>query len=197
MSRRLVLASRSPARLKTLRAAGLDPVVTVPDVDETHTEASSAGEIALELAHRKAVAVAGTVGDDSLVVGCDSVLELDGQTYGKPGSADQAAARWHRMRGSRGILHTGHCLVDCATGRVRQRIASTTVDFADLDDEEIEAYVATGEPLGVAGAFTIDGRGGAFVRRIDGDPHTVVGISLPLLREMLAELDVRWTDLWV
>jgi septum formation protein len=130
------------------------------------------------------------------VVGCDSVLELDGEVHGKPGTAEAATARWRAMRGRSGTLHTGHCVVDTGSGRSVSRAARTVVHFADIGDEEIAAYVATGEPLAVAGAFTIDGLGGAYVEGIEGDPHTVVGISLPLLRTMLAELGVAWHALW-
>jgi septum formation protein len=193
---RLVLASASPARLATLRAAGLDPEVVVSGVDEDDVDATTPRDVALLLARRKAEAVAAGMSEPAWVIGCDSVLELDGQTYGKPSSAEDAIIRWRRMRGSSGVLHTGHCVVDSATGRSDQAAESTTVEFADVTDAEIEAYVATGEPLQVAGAFTIDGLGGAFVRRIAGDPHNVVGISLPLLREMFAALGVTWTDLW-
>jgi septum formation protein len=195
-SRRLVLASASPARLSTLRSAGLDPEVVVSGVDESQVRAGRPAELAVLLAQRKAQAVADRLDEGVLVVGCDSVLELDGQAHGKPASAADAVRRWQAMRGSSGVLHTGHCVVDTATDRMQSATESTTVHFARLSDAEIDAYVATGEPLRVAGAFTIDGLGGAFVRRIDGDPHNVVGISLPLLREMLAELGVAWTDLW-
>jgi septum formation protein len=195
-TRRLVLASASPARLSTLRSAGLDPEVAVSGVDESEVSADKPADVALELAERKARAVAARADEAALVVGCDSVLELGGEPYGKPASATDAVRRWRAMRGSSGVLHTGHCVVDTATGRTQSATESTVVQFADLSDAEIDAYVATGEPLHVAGAFTIDGLGGAFVRRIDGDPHNVVGISLPLLREMLAALGVRWTDLW-
>jgi septum formation protein len=193
---RLVLASASPARLETLRRAGLDPEVVVSGVDESGVAAGRPADVALELARRKARAAAGRLHEPALVVGCDSVLELDGEALGKPGSAADAAARWRAMRGRCGVLHTGHCLVDTATGRMEEATASTTVHFAEPSDAEVDAYVATGEPLSVAGAFTIDGLGGAFVRRIDGDPHNVVGISLPLLREMAAALGVDWPDLW-
>jgi septum formation protein len=124
------------------------------------------------------------------------VLDLDGEALGKPGDADEAVRRWQRMRGRSGVLHTGHCLRDTTTGRVAAATASTTVHFADVDDDEITAYVATGEPLWVAGAFTVDGLGGAFVRGIEGDHHNVVGVSLPLLRELVAELGHTWTQLW-
>ncbi|WP_232533849.1 nucleoside triphosphate pyrophosphatase [Plantactinospora sp. KBS50] len=131
----------------------------------------------------------------TLVLGCDSVLAFDGQVLGKPADAVEAAHRWYAMRGRSGVLYTGHCLIDPAGARV-QAVAATTVHFANLDDAEIAAYVATGEPLAVAGAFTIDGLGGPFIERIEGDHGTVVGLSLPLLRDLLAGLGVRITDLW-
>jgi septum formation protein len=195
VSRRLVLASQSPARLATLRRAGLDPEVVVSGVDESVVRIPDPGRLAVELAVLKARAVAACL-DDALVVGCDSVLELDGQVHGKPADAEEARSRWRAMRGRSGVLHTGHCVVDTRQGREVARAADTVVHFADVTDTEIDAYVATGEPLAVAGAFTIDGLGGAFVTGIEGDPHTVVGIGLPLLRTMLAELGVSWTDLW-
>lgn len=193
-ARRLVLASASPARLQTLRGAGFRPDVAVSGVDES-TVTGPPADVALTLAVRKAVAVAGQV-TEALVLGCDSVLELDGEALGKPADAAEAVARWQAMRGRSGILHTGHCLIDTTTARETADLASTVVHFADLTDAEIEAYVATGEPLRVAGAFTIDGLGGAFVEGIEGDPHTVVGLSLPLLRRMLADFGLSVIDLW-
>ncbi len=193
---RVVLASQSPARLATLRSAGLDPEVHVSGVDESTVTTSDPAELSRELARLKAEAVAPAY-DDALVIGCDSVLEFDGVVHGKPHTAEVAAERWRAMRGGSGVLHTGHCVIDTTSGRSVARSADTLVHFARLSDEEIEAYVATGEPLGVAGAFTIDGLGGAYVTGIEGDPHTVVGIGLPLLREMLAELGVAWHGLWV
>jgi septum formation protein len=193
---RLVLDSQSPARLATLRSAGLDPEVVVSGVDESTVTVDDPEELSVRLAQLKARAVADRVDGPALVVGCDSVLELDGQVHGKPGDPERAVARWRAMRGRSGVLHTGHCVVDTGTGREVARAARTVVHFADLDDEEIAAYVATGEPLQVAGSFTIDGLGGAFVTGIEGDPHTVVGIGLPLLREMLADLGHRWHTLW-
>lgn len=192
---RLVLASASPARLETLRSAGLDPEVEVSGVDESQVTEPDPAALAAELAARKARAVADRIGD-AFVIGCDSVLELDGRVHGKPGTTEVARERWRAMRGRSGVLHTGHCLIDSGTDRELVRSERTVVHFAEVTDDEIDAYVATGEPLGVAGAFTIDGLGGAFVNGVEGDPHTVVGISLPLLRRMLAELGVRWTDLW-
>jgi septum formation protein len=191
---RFVLASQSPARLRTLRSAGVDPVVVVSGVDESMVTGPPA-DVALTLAVRKAMAVTARC-DDALVLGCDSVLDLDGEALGKPTDRADAVARWRAMRGRSGELHTGHCLIDTVTNRQAAQIASTTVHFADLTDEEIEAYVDTGEPLAVAGAFTIDGLGGPFVERIEGDPHNVVGVSLPLLRALLLEVGHRWTDLW-
>jgi len=192
---RLVLASASPARLATLRAAGIGPEVVVSGVDESAVTTQEPATLVTELAALKAGEVAREV-LDALVIGCDSVLELDGAVHGKPRDAREAEARWRAMRGRPGVLHTGHCVIDTGSGRQSARSAATIVHFASLSDEEIQAYVATGEPLRVAGAFTIDGLGGAFVSGIEGDPHTVVGISLPLLRTMFAGLGFRWTDLW-
>ncbi len=194
----LVLASASPARLATLRSAGVEPVVIVSGVDESQLAGLPPAELALQLAELKCAAVAGRDGlpPGALVLGCDSVLELDGEALGKPDDAEQATARWRQMRGRSGVLHSGHCLRDTSDGRTAAATASTVVHFADIDDDEIAAYVASGEPLHVAGAFTIDGLGGAFVSGIEGDHHTVVGVSLPLLRELVAELGHRWTDLW-
>jgi septum formation protein len=194
----LVLASASPARRTTLRAAGLDPIVIVSGVDESQLVDLPPAELALQLAELKCAAVAGRdeVPVDALVLGCDSVLELDGEALGKPLDEEDARARWRAMRGRSGVLHSGHCLRDEASGRVAAATGSTTVHFADVSDAEIDAYVATGEPLHVAGAFTIDGIGGAFVTRLEGDHHNVVGLSLPLLRELVLELGHAWPDLW-
>ncbi|KQY56509.1 MULTISPECIES: Maf family protein [unclassified Nocardioides] len=197
MTTRLVLASASPARLATLRSAGVEPEVIVSGVDESQVVGIPPGELALQLAELKAAAVAARVTGEGLVLGCDSVLEIDGEAYGKPASPEEATTRWQLMRGRSGVLHSGHSLHDVANGRVAAATASTTVHFADLGDDEIAAYVATGEPLHVAGAFTIDGLGGAFVTGIEGDHHTVVGVSLPLLRDLMAELGHAWIDLWV
>ena len=193
-----VLASASPARLATLRSAGVEPTVIVSGVDESPLVGLPPAEIALQLAELKCAAVASRedLPERAVVLGCDSVLELNGETYGKPRDAADAVARWRAMRGRSGVLHTSHSLHDVPTGTVAAATASTTVQFANLTDEEIDAYVATGEPLHVAGAFTLDGLGGAFVTRIDGDHHNVVGVSLPLVRDLLAELGHSWTDLW-
>ncbi len=198
MTATLVLASASPARLATQRSAGLDPQVVVSGVDESQLGDLPPAELALQLAELKSAAVATRedLPGDALVLGCDSVLDLDGEALGKPDDAADAVRRWRAMRGRSGVLHTGHCLTDVATGRVAAATASTTVHFAELTDAEIEAYVATGEPLLVAGAFTVDGLGGAFVSAIEGDHHNVVGVSLPLVRELVAELGHAWVELW-
>ena len=198
---RIVLASASPARLTTLQRAGLRPEVEVSGVDEDTVRAASVAELVSALARAKAEAVAtrrsaaGGGAAAEIVIGCDSMLELDGLALGKPHDTGEAVERWRLMRGRSGVLHTGHHLVRLPGGTSRTATASTTVHFADLDDDEIEAYVATGEPLLVAGAFTVDGLGGPYVTRIEGDHHNVVGISLPLLRLLLADLGVSWTDL--
>jgi septum formation protein len=198
---RLVLASASSARLATLRGAGVEPEVVVSHVDEDGVAGDGPADTALLLAGLKAAAVAARLGPGTapgtLVLGCDSLLDIDGVAYGKPGTAAEAVRRWRLMRGRSGVLHTGHCVIEPASGRRVAETASTTVHFADPSDAEIDAYVATGEPLAVAGAFTLDGLGGPFVERICGDPHNVVGVSLPLLRTLFARLGVNWTDLWI
>jgi septum formation protein len=194
----LVLASASPARLATLRSAGVEPAVVVSGVDESVVREADPASHALALARLKAHAVRDRLGPapSGWVLGCDSVLALDGDILGKPADAAQAVRGWRRMRGRTGVLHTGHCLLDLARATEVPRSVTTTVHFAYLGDEEIDAYVATGEPLQVAGAFTVDGLGGAFVTGIEGDHHNVVGLSLPALREMFGELGVPWTSLW-
>ena len=193
---RIVLASASPARLGVLRAAGLEPEVIVSGVDETVFSAATPAELAGQLARAKAGAVAAGL-DDGLVIGCDSLLDLDGQALGKPGSAAEAVRRWRDMSGRTGTLVTGHCVIEAGTGRQAAAVGATTVRFGTPSEAEIAAYVATGEPLAVAGAFTLDGRGGWFVDGIDGDHGNVLGISLPLLRRLLAELGFEVTRLWV
>ncbi|PZG32442.1 septum formation inhibitor Maf [Spongiactinospora gelatinilytica] len=191
----IVLASASPARLALLRTAGLDPKVVVSGVDEDAVTADTPGDLALTLARAKAAAVAERVGD-GLVIGCDSVLEIDGVPYGKPATPEEATARWQAMRGSDGRLLTGHCVIDAASGREAAELGSTLVRFGTPTDAEIAAYVATGEPLRVAGAFALEGFGGWFVEGIDGDHGNVLGISLPLLRRLFAELGVELPPLW-
>ncbi|MCD9155334.1 Maf family protein [Aeromicrobium duanguangcaii] len=190
---RFVLASASPARLSTLRRAGVDPEVIVSGVDEDVVVADSPAELSTELARLKCRAVA-VDHPDALVLGCDSVLEFDGEILGKPYEPEVARRRWYAMRGNVGVLHTGHCLRLGDEEVVRH--AATRVHFAYVTDEEIDAYVASGEPLQVAGAFTIDGLGAAFVTRIEGDHHNVVGVSVPVVREMMRDLGQEWTSLW-
>ena len=260
----LILASQSSGRLATLRAAGVEPVVRVSDVDESAVLAAlarerraagdpdpSGAQQVQALARAKALAVAGAfkadppgpgpveagapkagsagagspkidpleagsrgvgrpgpggrdaggrdaaaMGAGVFVVGCDSMLEIDGRIVGKPGDPETAVERWRSMRGATGTLHTGHTLVRLPDGATAEGVSSTVVHFARPSDAEIEAYVATGEPLWCAGAFTIDGLGGAFVEGVEGDPHGVVGLSLPLLRRLVLELGGSWTDLW-
>lgn len=171
-------------------------------VDEEAVTGFSPAALAGELARMKAEAVAQRLGADrlhvgaELVLGCDSVFEMDGIAYGKPADAAEAVARWRAMRGGTGTLHTGHHIVELDSDRSVGAVGSASVTFAPVSDGEIDAYVATGEPLAVAGGFTIDGLGGPFVERVDGDPHTVVGLSLPLLRRLLRELGVAWPSLW-
>ena len=255
----LILASQSSGRLATLRAAGVEPIVRVSDVDESAVLAAlarerraagdpdpSGAQQVQALARAKALAVAGAfkadppglgpveagapkagsagagapgtdpleagsrgvgrpgpggrdagaMGAGAFVVGCDSMLEIDGRIVGKPGDPETAVERWRSMRGATGTLHTGHTLVRLPDGATAEGVSSTVVHFARPSDAEIEAYVATGEPLWCAGAFTIDGLGGAFVEGVEGDPHGVVGLSLPLLRRLVIELGGSWTDLW-
>ncbi|QHY97785.1 Septum formation protein Maf [Streptomyces sp. S4.7] len=195
--RRLVLASASPARLGLLRQAGLAPEVIVSGVDEDALSAATPADLARVLAEAKAAAVAARPeAADALVVGCDSVLELDGEAHGKPADAEAATARWKAMRGRSGVLRSGHCVIDTATGRSVSETASTTVRFGEPTDAEIAAYVATGEPLYVAGAFTLDGLSAPFVDSIDGNHGNVLGLSMPLLRKLLSEHGVAITDLW-
>jgi septum formation protein len=207
---KLVLASASPARLQLLKAAGIPADVIVSGVDESAVQADRPDTLSGTLARLKAEAVTARLGQQAsptpsdtgpisghvLVLGCDSVLAFDGEVLGKPTDPDDAVRRWRAMRGRSGVLYTGHCLIDTRTGGSADAVASTTVHFADLSDTEIAAYVATGEPLRVAGAFTIDGFGGAFVDRIEGDPGTVIGLSLPLLRRLMSELGTEIINLW-
>lgn len=204
---RLVLASASPARRKVLRDAGVEPLVIVSEVDEDALIAAHVGEspahIVTVLAAAKAAdVIAGLpaeIAADCAVVGCDSMLEIDGEICGKPGSVAVARERWQAMAGNSGVLHTGHALIRLRDGKPVDRTsqsAATTVNFGSPTPSEIEAYLATGEPLAVAGAFTLDGLGAWFVDRIEGDPSNVIGISLPLLRQMLMTVGLTVADLW-
>ena len=194
-ARRIVLASASPARLSLLRGAGFEPEVVVSGVAEDDVELGDVSAAVLALAVRKASAVVGDVGD-ALVIGCDSLLELEGVALGKPATAEEATARWSALRGRTGVLRTGHCVIDATSGARAAEIGSTTVRFGCPSDEEVAAYVASGEPLHVAGAFTLDGLSAPFIDGIDGDHGNVIGLSLPLLRRLLHELGVGVTDLW-
>lgn len=199
---RLVLASQSPGRLFILTNAGVTPEVHVSYVDEEAIEAQMPGaspaELCQALARAKAEAVAVAYADDpeAVVVGCDSVFDVDGQAFSKPDSPEQCRARWAQMMGRAGVLRTGHWVVRPATGEAVGAVASTVVHMADPSEQELEAYLATGEPLQVAGGFTLDALGGAFVEGIEGDPSNVVGLSLPTLRGLLREMGITWTDLW-
>jgi septum formation protein len=198
VDRRLVLASASPARLALMRQAGLTPEVVVSQVDESTVRAARVGEQVALLAAAKAKAVAEQE-TDALVVGADSLLEFRGQPLGKPADLHDARDRWQRMSGRSGVLHTGQALFDVQGGQVVSRdvaVVSTVVHFASPTSREIEAYLATGEPLAVAGAFTLDGLGAPFVRRVEGDPAAVVGLSLTTLRTQLAKRGLAITDLW-
>lgn len=195
MTTRFVLASASPARRRTLVQAGIIPEVIVSGVNEAAVTASSPAKLSQLLADAKAHAVASEIHGPALVLGCDSVLEFDGESMGKPESTDTAITRWRRMHGKQGVLHTGHALIDVATGRRESATVSTTVDFADITDDEIHAYCHSGEPTTVAGGFTIDGLGGWFVSGLQGDPHNVVGLSLSTLRRMLQVLGYSLADI--
>ena len=215
---RLILASQSPARTKLLSHAGIAHEVLVSDVDEDAVQArygvTDPHDTALLLARAKAEAVASLPeADGAIVIGCDSVFEFDGEAHGKPYTADVARERMLRMSGGMGVLHTGHWLVDCrdtdtdsedddgdvtarGTGATLGSVSSAEVHFMEMSAEEIETYIATGEPLQCAGSFTIDGYGGAFIRKVDGDPHTVVGLSISTLRALLGQANVGITELW-
>ena len=204
---RLYLASTSPARLATLRAVGVEPVLLASDVDEEAAVAAAGAltpeEMVLLLARLKAEAVVGRTVDgaviDGFILGGDSAFELDGVVYGKPHEPEVARERWLLQRGREGELHSGHWLIDHRGGVLggeRGGVSSSFVRFADVSEAEIDAYVATGEPLHVAGAFTIDSLGAPFISEVRGDPHAVVGLSVALLRELLLEFDVAWPSLW-
>lgn len=198
MTRRFVLASASATRERVLRAAGLAPVVAPSGFDESLLTAPTPRALATQLAAAKARTAAARE-RDALVLGCDSLLDVDGVAYGKPASPEEARERWLAMSGHSGVLHTGHCLIDVRGGSVAGEAvdtASTTVHFGRPDPAELDAYVKSGEPLEVAGAFTLDGRGGWFMTGIDGDHGTVLGVSLPLVRQLLRLLGVQVTDLW-
>jgi len=208
------LASTSPARLMLLRQAGIEPLTRSPQTDEdalqAEAEAARGGalapeELVLLLARAKAADVAHRLaaeepGFDGIVIGGDSVFAIDGRVHGKPHTAEEATRRWSAMRGETGVLHSGHSVFRLSPGadpREATAVAAASVTFAaDVSDDEIAVYVASGEPLHVAGAFTVDSLGGAFITRVEGDPSTVVGMSLSTVRRLAGELGVVWTDLW-
>lgn len=210
----MCLASTSPARLMLMHQAGIDPITIAPDVDEDAVIAAveaaegrtlAPAEHVLLLARRKAAAVVARLADDDpefdgLVVGGDSMFEINGEVLGKPHDPEVARRRWHEMRGRTGILHSGHAVIRVVPGQAAHEVhevAKASVTFAaDVTDAEIDAYVATGEPLQVAGAFTVDSLGGAFIERVEGDPSTVVGMSLSTVRRLARAVDVEWTSLW-
>lgn len=200
-ARRLVLASASLARRRLLVDAGFDPEVIVSGIDEHDLRAEAPADIVLELAIRKAEAVAERIADEprdppALVVGCDSLLDVDGRAVGKPTDAHDALTHWQAIRGRHAELVTGHCVVDLQSGARATAVAATTVRFGEPTDDELAVYVGTGEPLAVAGAFTIEGRGAPFIDGVDGDPSNVIGLSLPLLRRLVGDLGLSITDLW-
>jgi septum formation protein len=205
---RLVLGSASPGRLKVLRQAGIDPLVVVSGVDEDAVIAAfgsdnSPGDVVRILAQAKADQVAANLDDaiaaDCVVIGCDSMLYIDGQLVGKPASADAARSQWQSMGGRSGQLYTGHCLLRLLDGNPIQRVSessATTVHFAKPTAADLEAYIDSGEPLAVAGGFTLDGLGGWFVDRIEGDPSNVIGLSLPLTAALLQRVGLSVAELW-
>jgi len=195
--RRLVLASASPARLGLLTQAGFAPEICVSGVDEDAVTAATLPELVVALAEAKAAAVAARAEfAGAVVIGCDSLLDVDGQSHGKPKSIDEARTRLQQLRGRSAILRTGHCVIDTGGGRQAADLASTEVCFGHFDDDELEAYLATGEALHVAGGFTLDGRSAPFLDGIVGDHGNVIGLSLPLLRILLRRVDLRIMDLW-
>jgi septum formation protein len=193
--RTLVLASGSAGRLRVLRDAGFAPEVQVSGVDESTDDGLDTAAVVSVLAERKAAAVAGQR-PDALVLGCDTLLDLEGTAFGKPDSAEEAVALWQRLAGQQATLLTGHCLIDTRRGLRAWGVGRTVVRFGTPSTAELAAYVATGEPMQVAGAFSIDGFAAPFIDGVDGDPNNVVGLSLPLLRRLLADIGLAITDLW-
>ena len=195
-----MLASASPARRRLLQLAGIDPIVQPSNFDESQVQSQDPAELVQVLAQEKATAVARDFQargqTRSLVMGCDSVLAIEGEIHGKPANAEEAIDRWQLMRGRIGQLYTGHALVDLAQDRALVDVAVTQVYFAAIQDEQIRAYVATGEPLNCAGCFALEGRGGLFVEKLEGCHTNVIGLSLPLLRRMLSALDYDVTHFW-
>jgi len=204
MSRTVLLASASTSRYSLLLNAGITPLVQVSHVDEDAISAQlspiSTADLCVALATAKGEAVVQqiTVTDNRnlLVIAADSMLEFEGESYGKPGNPDAAIARWKAMRGKYGYLHTGHWVMDLVSGQIRSGVAGAKVEFADISDAEIIAYVKSGEPLSVAGGFTHEGKSAAFITKMTGDSPAVGGISLALLREFTNDMSIEWTQLW-
>jgi septum formation protein len=195
--RRLILASASPARRNLLESAGLRPEIIVSDVDEGGVGDLAPRDAVAELARRKGQAVATRIGPaDALVVACDSMLEFGGTAWGKATSPAEVVRRWEHLRGGRGLLHTGHFVLDAAGGATAAETDTAVVHFGDPTDREIEAYARTPESRQVAGPFTLEGRSGAWIERIDGNYGTILGLSLPVLRRLLARVGVEMIDLW-
>ena len=192
---KFVLASASPARLKLLRMAGIEPIVRTSNFDESQVSLTAPQDLVNTLAEKKAETVA-PIFSSALVLGCDSMLEVEGEIYGKPDNASVAIERWQKMRGKVGKLYTGHALIDTNNQTKTIRCGITDVFFADISDSLIEAYIATGEPLQCAGSFALEGKGGVLVDKIVGCHSNVIGLSLPLLRKMLAELKYQISDFW-
>ncbi|MDJ0729891.1 MAG: nucleoside triphosphate pyrophosphatase [Crocosphaera sp.] len=190
-----VLASASPARLKLLKTVGINPIVCSSNFDESQITETNPLKLVQILAQCKAEIVAQKY-ENCLVLGCDSVLAIDGKIYGKPNSLEQAIARWKIMRNNQGILYTGHALLDGKQQKTLLFCGTTKVYFADIDDHTIEAYANTGEPLKCAGSFALEGKGSLFIEKIEGCHSNVIGLSLPLLREMLQKLDYSIQSFW-
>lgn len=195
MTSEFVLASASPARLKLLRMIGIEPIVHKSDYDESLINLPQPIDLVNTLAEKKAEVVAQHY-NKALVLGCDSLLEVDGEIYGKPDNEEMAIARWQYMRGKIGKLYTGHALIDTKNQHKILKCGITDVYFASVTDEQIKAYVATGEPLNCAGCFALEGKGGVFIEKIEGCHSNVIGLSLPLLRKMLTDLDWDVSDFW-
>ena len=193
----IILASASPSRLRLLTSAGITPTIIVSGVDEEDSAYSqlSPRELVVALAIVKAHTVKEKVNYPALIIGCDSTFEFEGESLGKPGTVENAIARAKKLSGKSGVLHTGHCFIDTDKGIEISDVVSTRVHFATLSDEEIEGYVATGEPLNVAGGFTLDGLSAPFIAGIEGDPSNVIGLSLPLLRNVINSLGYSWFEL--
>lgn len=190
-----VLASASPARRRLLQNAGIQPLVSQSNFDESQIQLTNPSDLVQTLALRKAETVTPYF-TEALIMGCDSVLAIDGDIHGKPADAAEAIARWQQMRGRIGDLYTGHALIDLTQNKSLVRCRVTRVYFANVSDRQIEAYVATGEPLSCAGCFALEGKGSAFVEKLEGCHTNVIGLSLPLLRQMLIDLGYDITNFW-